>query len=199
MNIGSRPARRQRAGGGVETLRAIPWVFAWTQTRLILTAWLGIGEALSAKLEDPVAREHLIEMYRLFPWWREFIESVEVSLAKADAVIAEHYDTTLLAEVDTEQREALAALGAELRRKLQVTVEAVLTVSGHTELAEGNTILQSSLVARNAYVDPLNVIQADVMAKLRRAEADGTEPTPALRDLMRLTIGGIAAGLKNTG
>jgi phosphoenolpyruvate carboxylase len=112
LTIGSRPARR-RAGGGVETLRAIPWVFAWTQTRLMLPSWLGVGEALDAAHEAGAAEE-LSAMYAQWPFFRSTLDLIEMVLAKADGRIAAHYESVLVPS-------ALHTLGADLRRRLPAT------------------------------------------------------------------------------
>ena len=184
MNIGSRPARR-KAGTSLESLRAIPWQFAWTQTRLLLGAWLGVERALT----DAVARGErglLREMYRDWPHFRSSIELIEMVLAKTDERIAAEYDRRLVPE-------HLQALGADLRRRLRQAIAAVLDVTGHTELLESSPVIRRSIDVRNPYVDPINLVQIEL---LRRVRASGDEE--ARRALM-VTINGIAAGMRNTG
>ena len=185
MRIGSRPARR-RVGGGVAALRAIPWVFAWTQTRLMLPAWLGIGDAIA----DAVAkgqREQLRAMYEGWPFFRSTMDLVEMVLAKASPDIAAYYDSQLVPP-------AMRALGAELRADLQRTISATLQVTGHARLLEENRVLRRSIDVRNPYVDPINLVQVEILARLRADDDD-----PALLDAFLVTVNGVAAGMRNTG
>lgn len=185
LKIGSRPARR-RAGGGVESLRAIPWVFAWTQTRLLLASWLGVGEGLGAAL-DGDDRETFLEMARDWPFLRATLEMVEMTLAKSEPRIAAYYES-LLADA------TVRPLGDELRRRHAATEHAVRTALGRDALLEASPVLRRSIDVRNPYVDPLNVLQAELLRRLRADEDDA-----ALRDALIVTINGIAAGLRNTG
>jgi phosphoenolpyruvate carboxylase len=184
LNIGSRPAKRQ-AAGGLKSLRAIPWVFAWTQTRLLLPGWLGVGEALREGLygsDAPV----LAQMAKEWPFFHATLDLVEMVLAKADMRIAHRYDEALVPE-------ALRPLGAELRERFALTCEAVLQLLGHKELLEENPVLRRSIDVRNPYVDPINLLQVEFLRRLR--EADNTN----LHDALLVTINGIAAGMRNTG
>ena len=190
LNVGSRPAKRNPKGG-VESLRAIPWIFAWTQTRLNLPAWLGVGEALSQKFAtDPKA---LTEMYSKWPWFQTVIDLLEMILVKSEKQIAANYDAQLVTDA------ASKTLGAELRTKLTLTSEAVLAVSGHRELQENNTVLLRSLLVRNPYVDPLNIIQAELLARLRKTDGVSEVDKEILRDALLITINGIANGMRNSG
>jgi phosphoenolpyruvate carboxylase len=150
LNVGSRPAKRNPKGG-VESLRAIPWQFAWTQTRLNLPAWLGVGEALEKELETNA--DTLREMYRDWPWFATVIDLVEMILAQSEEDIAANYDAQLVGDP------AALALGEELRTKLQSTTSAVLRVSEHQVLHENNPRMLKMMATRNPYVDPLNLIQ----------------------------------------
>lgn len=185
MRIGSRPARR-RSGGGVASLRAIPWVFAWTQTRLMLPAWFGIGEAIAEAVTDG-GLDELRAMYRDWPFFRSTMDLIEMVLAKASPEIAAYYDSQLVPT-------ALRALGVELRANLQRTIHATQQVMGHTTLLEGNPVLRRSIDVRNPYVDPINLVQVEVLSRLR---ADGDDP--ALLDAFLVTVNGVAAGMRNTG
>ena len=185
LNIGSRPARRQRKGGGVESLRAIPWVFAWNQTRLLLPSWLGAGEGLRHGLDGP-DRETLLEMAVEWPYFRTFLSLVEMVVAKVEVDIHAHYER-LLAEPE------LHALGAALRARCEATRAAVLETRGRAELLETNPVLRRSIEVRNPYVDPLNILQAELLARSRAAE------DPVLQEALHVTINGIAAGMRNTG
>lgn len=190
LNVGSRPAKRNPKGG-VESLRAIPWVFAWTQTRLNLPTWLGVGEALSKELHDNPAV--LKDMYKNWPWFRTLIDLLEMILVKSDSVIAENYDKQLVTDEDS------IALGAELREKMQLTAESVLAVSGNERLQKGNLLLLNSLAVRNPYVDPLNVIQAELLHRLRSDTDYSEEVRQEMQDALLITINGIANGMRNSG
>jgi phosphoenolpyruvate carboxylase len=185
LTIASRPARR-RADGGVETLRAIPWVFAWTQTRLLLPSWLGVGEALSDAI-DRGEIEHLRRMYREWPFFRSTLDLIEMVLAKADGRIAAHYDQALAAP-------ELQQLGTDLRDRLRKTTASVLAVTGRERLLADNPVLQRSIDVRNPYVDPINLVQVELLRRLRRASDDDR-----LRHAFLITVNGIAAGMRNTG
>jgi len=185
LNTGSRPARR--AGGGeITSLRAIPWVFAWTQTRLMLPAWLGVGAALDAAIADG-RLEELQRMYREWPFFTSTLDLIEMVLAKASPNIAARYDERLVPQA---QRQT----GAELRTALAATKTALLAVMGHAELLEANPVLRRSIGVRNPYVDPINIVQVEV---LRRLRADGS--TPQLLDALAVCVNGVAAGMRNTG
>jgi phosphoenolpyruvate carboxylase len=180
ISIGSRPARRA-PGNGVEGLRAIPWQFAWTQTRLMLPSWLGIEDALFSK-GDCMLRD----MYSSWAFFASTIDLVEMTLAKADRRIAAQYDQLVPLE--------LRPLGADLRARLARAVDAVLTVTGHAALLEGNPVLRRSIDVRNPYVDPINLVQVELLRRLRETDHD-----PALFDAFVVTVNGIAAGMRNTG
>jgi phosphoenolpyruvate carboxylase len=189
LNIGSRPAKR-RPTGGVETLRAIPWVFAWTQNRLNLPAWLGVGEALSTAAESDKAV--LDEMYKEFPFFNTNIDLFEMVLAKTEARISEQYDAQLVK--DSEGR----SLGDELRKRLALTKKAVLNISGNDQLIQKNQTLQWQLLLRNPYIDPLNLMQATCLARLRESKCS-PEEKQVLEDALVICINGVAAGCRNTG
>jgi phosphoenolpyruvate carboxylase len=180
INIGSRPARR---GGqkGVESLRAIPWQFAWTQNRLLLPSWLGVDDALQAADEAT-----LTAMLQEWPFFRSTIELIEMVLAKAEARIAAYYDRLLVPD-------DLRDLGESLRARLLLTVELIQRLTGHERLLETNPALRRSIDVRNPYVDPINVVQAEILRRLRHS------PDPTLRDAFIATVNGIAAGMRNTG
>ncbi|MEC9071149.1 MAG: phosphoenolpyruvate carboxylase, partial [Myxococcota bacterium] len=158
LNIGSRPARR-RSGGGVESLRAIPWIFAWTQTRLLLPSWLGVGAALRETLDGP-DREVLLEMAKDWPWFRTFLSLVEMVLAKAESHVHEHYQSLLTPD-------ELHHLGDKLQERLRVTEEAVLETLGSDSLLSTNPVLRRSIDVRNPSVDPLNLLQAEILRRMR--------------------------------
>jgi phosphoenolpyruvate carboxylase len=184
MNIGSRPARR--AGGTTLTgLRAIPWQFAWTQTRLLLGAWLGVEDALEKALARGEGRE-LREMYRDWPHFRSAMDLIEMVLAKTDGRIAAEYDRRLVPP-------DLQPLGAELRARLGRAIAGVLAVTGHDEPLESNPVLRRSIDVRNPYVDPINLVQVELLRRARE------QPDERVHDALRVTINGVAAGMRNTG
>lgn len=185
LTIGSRPTRR-RADDSVQTLRAIPWVFAWTQTRLLLPSWLGVGEALDRAMARGEL-EAIRTMYHEWPFFRSTLDLIEMVLAKADARIAAEYDRRLVPE-------ELQPLGDELRRRLAMTAERVLTATGRETLLADNPVLRRSIAVRNPYVDPINLVQIELLGRLRRTAAD-----ERLRHAFLITVNGIAAGMRNTG
>jgi phosphoenolpyruvate carboxylase len=184
LPIGSRPARRT-AGGGVESLRAIPWAFAWNQTRLLLPAWLGVGEALRTALDGP-DRDTLLEMAAGWRFFRTFLELQEMVLAKADADVHAYYVAQLAPP-------EVGGLWVELRERFENTVSSLLEVLGQDRLLADNPVLRRTITVRSPYVDPLNVLQAELLRRVR------SEDDPALRDALALTINGIASGMRNTG
>ena len=199
MHIGSRPARRS-AAGGLQTLRAIPWQFAWTQTRLLLASWLGVEEITGETISE-ADRELCRTMYREWPFFRSTIDLMEMALAKADAGVAAHYDRHL---VSPEHHE----LGRSLRGRLQGASHAILLITGHQRLLEENPVLRRSIDVRNPYVDPINLLQVELLRRLRQRAhaptAPGQEDETAaevlqLRRALLVTINGVAAGMRNTG
>jgi phosphoenolpyruvate carboxylase len=184
MRIGSRPARRD-SGTGIEGLRAIPWQFAWTQTRLLLASWLGVEDALGRATAEDVGR--LRAMYEQWPFFQSTLDLIEMVLAKADARIAGEYDRRLVPA-------ALQPLGADLRTRLDRATAAVLAVTGHRAPVETTPVLRRSIDVRNPYVDPINLVQIELLARLRQAP-----DTPELMSAFVVTVNGIAAGMRNTG
>jgi len=190
LNIGSRPAKR-KASGGVESLRAIPWNFAWTQTRLNLPTWLGVGEGIGAILDGEEA-EKLHEMYRDWDSFRTTIDLVEMVLAKSEPSIANHYDRILVTDQKAKE------LGEEIRAQHIATEKAVLNLTNHTLLTDGKCTLSRALKVRNPYVDCLNVLQAETLKRIRNLDKNNEEDA-VLKDALLTTITGIANGMGNTG
>jgi phosphoenolpyruvate carboxylase len=186
LNIGSRPARR-RQGGGIETLRAIPWIFAWTQNRLCLPSWLGVGTALGSAIADGQS-DLLREMYKEWSFFRSTVDLIEMVCTKADPSASSHYDRALVPE-------EFKPIGEELRKQLAATIDALLTVTGHDTLMAGSPDGRISLDARNPYMDPINLLQVEL---LRRLRSNGSADTP-LWEAFVVTVNGIAAGMRNTG
>ncbi len=184
LQIGSRPARR-KAGGGLSSLRAIPWIFAWTQTRLHLPAWLGVEAAISQAIEQGHLHE-LRAMATEWPFFQSTLSLLELALAKADGQIAAHYDALLTPP-------ELSDIGADLRRRLEEVKECLCRVLDQQALLDHSPTLRRSLQLRRAYLDPINLIQAELLRRQRLADDD------ELQDALLATVNGVAAGLKNTG
>lgn len=183
--IGSRPSRRQ-AGDRIEDLRAIPWVFSWTQSRCGLPGWYGLGAALAA---TPEGAGVLAEMYRGWPFFRSLIDNAQLGLGRSDLAIARLYDGRADPRVGSR---IFPAIEAEWRR----TVDVIEAATGAPPLQQSPVLLRS-IRLRNPYVDPLSIVQVTLLERLH-ADADAPE-IDALRHLAALTINGIAAGLQNTG
>jgi phosphoenolpyruvate carboxylase len=188
MPIGSRPPRRGGAGGtGIESLRAIPWVFSWTQTRLLLPSWLGVCEAL----EEAIARgelAHLREMIRDWPFFEATLRLIEMALAEADPAIAASYDRELVPD-------ELQDVGVDLRGRLDRARRGVLQVLDARTLLDDDPVLRRSIDVRNPYVDPINLVQIALLARLRGDET----VDPSLWQAFLVTVNGIAAGMRNVG
>ena len=186
LPLGSRPAKRRE--GGVESLRAIPWIFAWTQTRLMLPAWLGWEHALSNALKRGEG-ELLGQMREQWPFFRTRIDMLEMVLAKADGAIAELYDERLV-------EAKLRPLGAHLRDLLSQAIGAVLGLTGQSQLLAHSPETLESISVRNTYLDPLHLLQAELLARSRARENQADSP---LEQALLVSVAGIAAGLRNTG
>ena len=186
LPLGSRPAKRRE--GGVESLRAIPWIFAWTQTRLMLPAWLGWEHALANALQRGEG-ELLGQMREHWPFFRTRIDMLEMVLAKADAAIARLYDERLV-QAD------LRPLGEHLRDLLSQAVAAVLGLTGQSRLLAHSPETLEFISVRNTYLDPLHLLQAELLARSRLRQNQADSP---LEQALLVSVAGIAAGLRNTG
>ncbi|HET7840645.1 MAG TPA: phosphoenolpyruvate carboxylase [Terriglobia bacterium] len=189
LRLGSRPSRRSH-GGDLRELRAIPWVFAWTQSRHFIPAWYGLGHALEtfvAQRENGM--ELLREMYRGWPFFALLIDNAEASLAKSDLYIARRYEALCK---DEGLREKFSKL---IEQEFDRSVRAVLAVTQSSRLLERQPVLEESIRLRNPYVDPLNFLQIRFLEEWRRA----WRPKPELLHLLQITVGGIAFGMKSTG
>lgn len=186
LPLGSRPAKRRE--GGVESLRAIPWIFAWTQTRLMLPAWLGWETALNNALQR--GEGTLLEQMRAqWPFFRTRIDMLEMVLAKADLSIARLYDERLV-------EPALLPLGEHLRGLLSQAVSTVLGLTGQAQLLAHSPETLESISVRNTYLDPLHLLQAELLARSRQRDDQAGSP---LEQALLVSVAGIAAGLRNTG
>jgi phosphoenolpyruvate carboxylase len=192
LNIGSRPARRAGSSGGIEGLRAIPWVFAWMQNRCLLPGWLGAGTALDERLAaGPGPEAELRAMYAGWPFFRAVIDNLEMTLAKSDLDVAAHYVATLAPGPDGER--IMTCLADEFAR----AARAVLRITGSPRLLDSQPVLQRSIARRNPYVDPLNYLQADLLRQHRSAPVAADEEE--ILHALLLSVNGIAAGMRNTG
>ena len=197
LRIGSRPARRSQTGG-LKSLRAIPWSFAWTQTRLHLPAWLGVDRALADAQKEGRLKQ-LSEMYQGWGFFRSMMDLIEMVLAKTELTVAARYDQVLVDE-------KLLGLGQSLRTSLEEVRKLVLEVTRHRFLLEENPMIRHLITVRNPYVDPLNFLQVELLRKYRARENAGgatgdrqaNHPDKLLLALLT-TINGIAAGMRNTG
>ncbi|MFD0685421.1 phosphoenolpyruvate carboxylase [Actinomadura fibrosa] len=187
LRIGSRPARR-KAARGLEDLRAIPWVFAWTQTRVNLPGWYGLGSGLAAVSADGAELTELREAYEAWPLFGALLDNAEMSLAKSDRAIAERYLAL------GERPELSETVLAEYDR----TRSLVLAVTGHERLLENRRVLSRAVELRNPYVDALSHLQLRALTALRAGVAD-EEERAHLESLLLLSVNGVAAGLQNTG
>ena len=191
LPLGSRPAKR-KVSGGIESLRAIPWVFAWTQIRLMLPAWLGTGAAINqviAQGQKPV----LDDMLQQWPYFQTLIDMLEMVLSKSDQHVALYYESHLTHDPD------LKVLGAELRQRLHDAVQTLLAMKGESKLLSSNEVLDQAMKVRKPYLLPLHLLQAELMKRRRGYLATcAAEQTPVDHALM-VSIAGIAAGLRNTG
>lgn len=185
--IGSRPSKR-KGSLSLSTLRAIPWVFGWTQSRLLIPAWFGVGYAVETYLAEGGSIQTLNTMAKEFPLFIDLVRNVEMALGKADLGTARLYSTLVKDEALRER--IYAGFEAEYHR----TVGAVLAITKQSELLETNRVLARSIKLRNPYVDPMHLIQVDMLRRKR-----GGENTPAVNRVLAATISGISAGLRNTG
>jgi len=204
LRMGSRPTRRKAGSKSISDLRAIPWVFAWTQSRYMLPAWFGFGsafnKALSTDREGTIRLAHA--MYEDWPFFHGLVSKIETALAVADMTIACHYSKSLV------QPELFEEFVPRILNEFNQTREAVLIISQQAELLESIPYLRASIKLRNPYVDPLSYLQVKLMSLLRqRPSADVQAAVPGGTELQRdelletvlMTINGIAEGLQNTG
>ncbi len=188
FKIGSRPAHRPGLSDkGLEGLRAIPWVFGWTQTRLIIPGWYGVGSGITSAI-DAGWDETIAEMYTSWPFFRTFVANVEMTLAKADLNVASRY-------VDLLVDPCLHSFFDDIRHEHDRTLAAVLRLTGETELLGAHPTLKRTLEVRDSYLDPISLVQVSLLARWRGPGAGD----PKLERALLLSINGIATGLRNTG
>ncbi len=184
LPLGSRPAKRKN-DGGIESLRAIPWIFAWSQNRLMVPAWYGAGEAIESVI-DSGQKDKLESMCQQWPFFSARISMLEMVYAKSDAQLAAYYENFL---VNTD----VQSLGVELRARMEKDITVVLSIANEQSLLEGLPWLKESVSLRNTYTDPLNLLQIELL-KRHRKNADSD-----VEKALMVTIAGIAAGVRNTG
>lgn len=186
LPLGSRPAKRRQVTS-IDSLRAIPWVFAWAQVRFPLTAWLGIAASLESALHNG-HRQRLLEMAHAWPFFRSILDMLEMVLAKTEPLILSHYETTLVPE-------ELHNVGNSLRDELARVSSCVRQLTGHSELLQEDSVIARSLRVRTPYTFPLSLLQVEL---LRRSRNESTPDAQLVQALMG-SITGIAAGMRNTG
>ena len=190
LNIGSRPARR-KASKSIADLRAIPWVFSWTQSRANIASWYGIGSALESWQSDhPNGISELQEMFQQWPFFKTLFKNIHVGLGRADMDIAELY-AGLAAEKPRQ-------VFTQIRTEFELTCRQVLAVTSQNEILDTESWLQHSIRVRNPYVDPLNYIQVALIRRLRNETLD-TDTREQMIRVLANSVNGIAAGLQNVG
>jgi phosphoenolpyruvate carboxylase len=192
LNIGSRPSKRKNSER-FEDLRAIPWVFSWTQSRYLLPAWYAAGTAFKEYVGGDAAKlETLRTMYREYSFFTTLIDNLQMALAKADLLIARKYAEMIK---DDEIRSRIFSL---IEEEFALTKDMILAITGQEEILDNVPVIQESIRLRNPYVDPLSYLQVQLLSELRAKRANGEDDAVLLREVL-LTINGIAAGLRNTG
>lgn len=192
LNIGSRPSKRKNSDR-FEDLRAIPWVFAWTQSRYLLPAWYAAGSGLQSFYQDKEENlEVLRNMYENFSFFRSLIDGLQMALAKADLIIAKEY-ANMISDEEIQNR-----IFTAIEQEFKLTSDLILKITGQQEILDNSRVIQESIKLRNPYVDPLSYLQVQLLTELRALRDQGEDDSLLLREVL-LTINGIASGLRNTG
>ncbi|NHN35315.1 phosphoenolpyruvate carboxylase [Paenibacillus agricola] len=192
LNIGSRPSKR-KGSDRFEDLRAIPWVFAWTQSRFLLPAWYAAGTGLNSFYQGKAENLAVMqEMYEKWSFFRSLIDNLQMAMAKADLLIAKEYGSMIKDPVIAER------IFNEISNEFKLTSDLILSISGQQEILDNVPVIQESIRLRNPYVDPLSYLQVQLVTELRAIRELDEEDALLIREVL-LTINGIAAGLRNTG
>jgi phosphoenolpyruvate carboxylase len=191
VHMGSRPARRPDTSNGIDGLRAIPWVFGWTQSRQIVPGWYGVGTALKAARESG-AGDSLKQMYEEWHFFKNFISNVEMTLAKTDLNVATHYVENLVPK-------ELHQIFEDIKQEFALTVQEIKMITEDLSLLDHNQPLAATLQVRDFYLLPLQFLQVSLLKRIRAKRISDSEHDPELSRALSLTINGIANGLRNTG
>ena len=192
LNIGSRPTYR-KGKGGVEDMRAIPWVFSWNQSRHIIPGWYPFGSSLKAFIGSDIERERLLQdMYERWPFFNNLIDNIQMVIAKSDMTIAKLYASLV------EDKKIRNKIYDKIHKEFNLTVKMLLKITGQKKILDNSPFLQRSIAMRKPSIDPVNYIQVILLRRLRHGETDGNEREKLIATLM-MSINCIAAGLRNTG
>lgn len=194
LNIGSRPSHRKKGDISKQSIRAIPWIFGWSQSRFMLPTWYGVGTALSEKMADPEMREAIKDMYDHWPFFYGLIDNIQMTVSKTEFGMAKDY--AQIAKYNLGEA-TVDRLYADIEAEYKLVVKMLLEVTGQSRLLENNQRLASILQWRNAYLDPINHIQLAILKRIRQSDEDA-DMSEWQAPIMR-SINGIATGLRNTG